>query len=366
MKGIREVADALATIDAHEASVSHRREFRSYEPEPLVPGSIPLFLQDLHTTYLRADTLAFYFQKKTFNSLTWLFLLGFFIAMAFEFYAHILPLAFPSVPRRPRVAAGTLVVYLLLWAWIGWRYWRSQRNRYQDRFRSYRALAEGLRLQFFWLLVGIREPISQEFEARDPDEPLPVLTLIEYLAEPRLEPQTNAEERAGASRLALEHWIVGQARYFHGAVDTEERKRKCLRRFENVCLWVALGVAVVLMLAYLFGMLLPGWADWAQEQHPLFLEIAHAVTVVMVALLLVAAGLFHGYAEKRAYGEHVESYRRTARIFDYYKREIETALVHLDSDKARNGFRDLGREALRENTDWVRLHRWRPLEVPLG
>jgi hypothetical protein len=362
MKGIREVADALATIDAHEASVSHRREFRSYEPEPLVPGSIPLFLQELHTTYLRADALAFYFQKKTFNSLTWLFLLGFLIAMAFEFYAHILPLAFPSVPRRPRVAAGTLVVYLLLWAWIGWRYWRSQRNRYQDRFRSYRALAEGLRLQFFGCSSdqGADQP---EFGPETPSHPV---RHCRYLAEPRLEPQTNAEERAAASRLALEHWIVGQARYFHGAVDTEERKRKCLRRFENVCLWVALGVAVVLMLAYLFGMLLPGWADWAQEQHPLFLEIAHAVTVVMVARLLVTAGLFHGYAEKRAYGEHVESYRRTARIFDYYKREIQTALVHLDSDKARKGFRDLGREALRENTDWVRLHRWRPLEVPLG
>jgi hypothetical protein len=37
-----------------------------------------------------------------------------------------------------------------------------------------------------------------------------------------------------------------------------------------------------------------------------------------------------------------------------------------DIDSARHLILDLGREALLENSDWVLMHRERPMKIPMG
>ena len=42
----------------------------------------------------------------------------------------------------------------------------ARRKRMQDRFQDYRALAEGLRVQFYWQLAGIHESVYEHYLAR--------------------------------------------------------------------------------------------------------------------------------------------------------------------------------------------------------
>jgi DNA repair protein RadC len=55
-----------------------------------------------------------------------------------------------------------------------------------------------------------------------------------------------------------------------------------------------------------------------------------------------------------------------AHQFDDAAEALEQVLAAGDLDGAESLLREIGKEALSENSDWVMLHRSRPLEVPRG
>jgi hypothetical protein len=312
-------------------------------------GTIPSSLRPLHTMYLDADALAYHYQRLTYRTLWWMFILGFVTAVLFELNAHVVPQMFEK-ERASGALGWTLVAYLFLWAIILGLYWRAKRNHYQDKFRSYRALAEGLRVQFFWRLVGITDSIGDIFETRGSDEQIPVLTVIEHLASGAHPQLVQGPEREVLTvTQALVHWVEGQERYFTNAVGREKCLRKWLHRAEMGSFGVALAIPTWLL----------GWhivATLGGEDH------RRIALIVVSALAMVAAGLLHGYSEKRAFGEHIESYGEILDSFDDYKDVLRAS----DADGVRDRLREFGKTALRENADWVRLHRWRPLDRPMG
>ena len=87
-----------------------------------------------------------------------------------------------------------------------------------------------------------------------------------------------------------------------------------------------------------------------------------SLVITASALAMVSAGLVHGYIEKRAFGEHLESYGQILAMFDFYKKVLRRERT----EDAKDDFLEFGKMALRENGDWVRLHRWRPLDPPRG
>lgn len=368
-----------------------RRKFLKYEHRQSrrLMGTYPSFLDPLHERYLQADALAYHYQHKTYRTLRWMFILGFVAAVFFEVNAHVLP---HFAPASRAIPAVILFFYLSLWGVIWGLYWRSQRGGYQEKFRGYRALAEGLRVQFFWLLGGITASIGEDFEARDSDKALPVLGVIEHLAaQPRLEltdrpevevsivtnsglevmtrwrtaDREDVEQSIEARQLALVHWVEGQERYFKNAGAREERTRNRWKMLEWCCFGIALFLPLCLMLWYVasefdpkhLGRLLWYVASKVDPKH-----LGRLTMIVVSALTMVAAGLIHGYIEKRAFGEHSESYRQILTRVVHYKEVLRRD----DSDEAKDSLREFGKMALRENGDWVRLHRWRPLEPPRG
>ena len=66
----------------------------------------------------------------------------------------------------------------------------------------------------------------------------------------------------------------------------------------------------------------------------------------------------------KARSEHAKQFGRMSILFDTADRRLEALLSAGRYADARDLIRDLGREALLENGDWVLLHRERPLEVP--
>jgi hypothetical protein len=375
-KTVEDIGHVLAKVAADMAAAEDHRKFRAYRrrQSPLMGGTIPSSLESLHKLYLEADALAHHYQHQTYRTLGWMFILGLFTAVFFELNAHVVPHDPVSIRVMNKLApylgedmatsvilGATLFIYLSLWGVIGLWYWPSRRDRFQENFRSYRALAEGLRVQFFWLLVGITDSIGEVFEARDADEALPVLDIIEHLAAaPRLE----AHRSAGTCELAFIHWVDGQEVYFNNAIKREERRLNLLKRIELWCFWAALLFPLCLMLAHFVFVVSP--EDRANVTGAVFIGLSvpawRLLAIVMSALAMVSAGLLHGYIEKRAFGEHLESYRRIQSMFDYYM----NVLKPYRPEDAKDHLREFGKMALRENGDWVSLHRWRPLEPPRG
>jgi hypothetical protein len=65
-----------------------------------------------------------------------------------------------------------------------------------------------------------------------------------------------------------------------------------------------------------------------------------------------------------AHSEHAKQYSRMPAVFSRAQDVIEGKLHCKDAEAAQDCIRKLGKEALKENGDWVLLHRERPLEMP--
>jgi hypothetical protein len=85
---------------------------------------------------------------------------------------------------------------------------------------------------------------------------------------------------------------------------------------------------------------------------------------MLLTLMLACAGLFTGYAQKRAHEEHARRYERMSVLYKIAGERVQLLLGERDLSAARAILMHLGREALAETCDWLILHREREIEVP--
>ena len=83
--------------------------------------------------------------------------------------------------------------------------------------------------------------------------------------------------------------------------------------------------------------------------------------VVLAATLPAVAAFFAISAEKRAYEPHYRSYRLMRAIFGRALCEANKIPANNDAE-FQEVMRDLGREALAENAEWLLDHRHRPIK----
>lgn len=160
--------------------------------------------------------------------------------------------------------------------------------------------------------------------------------------------------------LVLAHWVRDQQRYFARAA------RKAHESLDGLERWVAasLGLAVLLTV---FVIVVPS-IEYVREHGPRGCcgdeGWLLAGGIVAISTCLLAAGLLHHIGEQMAFSEHSKQYARMQRLFAQASGLITQAIAVGDLKRAQAVVRELGREALAENGDWVLLHRERPLSVP--
>jgi hypothetical protein len=328
-------ADAVASA---KQMTKARQTSRGYLMSTLRDAAAVEPLAPTIELYTFADTLAGSFQRRTIYALRTLFVLVFLAVMSFALFAHE---AFGRAPERP-----LLITYLLLFlaAWLVhlWASWR----RYQDRYLEYRALAEALRVQFYWYVAAIDDSAADRCLPHQSYE-------LDWIRNTLRAAELAAEQRpafgVGGLQHALEGWVVGQRDYFRSTVEREEtaiRTRNWIVR-----ILIAVGVATAVGGAFY-------WRDRPCDDQ------GHKWFILAIAIPTAAAALWHGYGEKRALEGHMKRYGRALVVFENAREQIEQHLAGNDEEAARGVFRDLGGQALAENGDWVILHRDRPLEVP--
>jgi hypothetical protein len=292
-----------------------------------------------------ADSAAIVYQRRALGSLLNIFWIVGISVAAFEVYAH---LGGGTWFLACEVAGFMVATLIFVYA---------RRQRYQEKYQDYRALAEGLRVLINWRLAGITDSVADYYLRKQKSELDWIRDAIRscrVLADADAACKPEGRSLPSRMRIVYESWIVSQRDWFSRTAKNEDRKAQRFDRLSMLLFAGGLFVAFFVVVALLVS-------GRSLE------EVAHDRFVAALALSTVAAGLLHNYSEKRAWLAHVKQYRRMQLIFTQAAENVAPHLdapVESDLESARRIFHDLGREALIENGDWLLLHRERPIDVP--
>jgi hypothetical protein len=404
-------ADALrlATRALRKVEESERQLYGG--PPHEVPGS----LSALRRTFGLADALATHYQRETYGVMWSVYGLALLAFLCFELYGHVFAHDDPRGALFLAAYIGILGVAAIV-------YLVSRQRQSQNKFQDYRALAEGLRVQFFWRLAGLGHSAADFYLSKQRDE----LTWIREAI--RSSGARNGPAREGDLRALASGWIGSQRDYF---ILATRRERSRLTRYRSIAggvilaslAWVVPTVAhtlrelphgrfdwpklvqlpllvagVVLawhlafkgsqifrgggagrarsifpelrtflvstVLAGSFFYLVSMLAQWAHARWSFVSSDAQTWSVVALTLITVAGALIHSLTEKRAFGQHARQYARMAESFTRAGDRMAALLHDGKLDRARGLAVELGKEALAEHGDWLMLHRERPINLP--
>ncbi len=344
-------------ISLRPSLAGERATSRSYVVSEAEAGESTGPLAEDLDRYAVADTLAQHFQRKTHGALH--AMIGVVFVLALLFQAHVRSrqvYKLDSASTRPWYAATVIVVdpasrvylttldvlYLGLLGVAITLFRRARRGNYQNKYLDYRAIAEGHRVQFFWRLAGIGETVADHYlrkQKGDLDWIRNAVRIGDILG--GREAVARPEDDRARIALVMDRWVVDQERFFTRRATRAFEQSGWLRTLANGSFYAGLIFLVI--------------RAFAPPDHPLIITLA---TVLAVAILL------NVYAKVTALSEHAKQYRRMSALFAHASRQLTDLLAADRVAEARGLLRDLGRESLAENGDWVLLHRERPLELP--
>ncbi len=301
---------------------------------------------------------------------------------------HLLTAVMPARPFALQLAATLVYYFGLLGALLGWliesgilhfnpsgkhptklntsemRGALKTRRKHED----YRALAEALRVQYFWLAAGIgaENLACERYLYKHRGE---MLWVREAASTVLLYVSNSPAGDEGASRTLGSLWIDGQFDYFKRNVEHAEKRHRMIHTRGYILASLAFAApAVRLALRALRVDSGPGF-DVMLDQVP--------------ALAMFIAILGWNYAELMGFEQQSIQYRMMLDLYSrarqglaHFQSEVLEAEALQDADageavgRARKTMRklllELGENALAENGDWLGLHRGRDLKLNHG
>lgn len=227
------------------------------------------------------------------------------------------------------VAGAGLAVITYLWVTLS-----NQRNAYLE----YRALAEGLRFQMYWLTAGNEALVTDYYVQKFRTELGWIRRAIDGLM---VLPRTP-----GGSALAVARgWILDQAAYLDGRENTRRRNQNArATNMGNYLLLLGLTLAVAALIASL----------------PFSGVSAFIVSLLIAGMKLTPAigAAWLSYNGKLAHGETLKQVEHLRGVYARARADLERIESGDQSaEDKKNQARDLlvalGKEALAENANWL-------------
>lgn len=307
---------------------------------------LPNGLRVTRDCFAVADAMAGKYRGRTLGSHRWIFVLVFLAVCGYELCAHLLHKEVIGFFIYPLVLGLAYAIYLL-----------ARKRNYQNYYHDFRALAEGLRIQFYWHLAGINLSVEEYYLRRQRREMNWVRAAIRVC-------WSIQQSDAATARIDLvrDNWIKSQLDYFARRTPLEHARE---HRFK-IAIRVSLGIGLVLAvaLAVLRGrpsVLGESWYKWIEE-HRLLEEFL----LLFSTLPMVLSALLHNYRERIELGSHVKQYKIMKTLFTNAANQLSNKSMLDSAATDRSVIEELGKEALVENGDWVLMLRDRPLVVPHG
>jgi hypothetical protein len=265
----------------------------------------------------------------------------------YEGYAH-LGWAVWGLVAYMAIFAGAYLFYLLVVKRRGW----------QERFQDYRALAEALRVQFYWAACGFPVAVSDNYLRQHADD---LGWIRQALRGPALfgiaaalAPITLKNRRA-----TFAYWTKDQHDFFVGA-DGETGKAKINHRAKERIDRLVHLILIITAIAALSALAL-------DFQHIIdHADVRHHLLVIAIGLLPAIAASLIFIGESRAYEAHARSYARAGLL----QRSASEIAAEMQNKPVTEDWRalvlELGQEALAENARWLTNHRERRVSSRVG
>jgi hypothetical protein len=361
--------DRLRAGDAQSTAYLLNTDMQS---APAVLMSLPASCRRIVGQYATADGLALHFSIRALSTWKWVSLGVAAAALFFNMHSSFFS-AHSGTPASLSEGLATLPWFLILFLASSsftavWLYGRAEKNEYQTKYQDYRALAEALRIQFFWRLAGVAEPVVESYLRKQRSELewiRSALRSCDVLTAAAASIPEGAPVPWPERLRFVTSWVKDQRRYFSSKARSEKEQ---LRKESTLVEWLLkLSGGLSIVLALLLGIpFAAGFAPMARVQSLVPSGWQHGAWMVIIPMLAVSAGLLHGYGQQLARPEHIRQFTRMSELFYAAEQELEKLLREGQQEAAVALVRDLGIEALDENGDWLILHRERPLEVPPG
>jgi hypothetical protein len=246
---------------------------------------------------------------------------------------------------------GVLAVFLFGTLLAMWAHRRSWHRKYLD----YRALAEALRVDFYWELAGVRKEFEGEFahesflQKQDADLQWIRNAMRAVSLELAIRPSGNFKE---GFPFVYAAWVgdddpvngTGQMLYYRQRLQTLTRKQHNSERIDRALLFAGLLLAVTFAV------------DVAvRTQSRVFLP-EHLRTWMLWALALVPvyAAIFEIYLNEKADRALIRQYRYMYSLFGFAARELRAAT---SNERKLEILRSLGHACLAEHAQWILAHR---------
>lgn len=309
-----------------DAAGLERRASPAVEPAPESAASGDLFAA--------ADALARHYRRRSVLALRATHVIAALMGFAFVLYDNL---------DQKLMIFG----FLLLFA-LGVVLDRIGRSReWHRKYLDYRALAEGLRVQWYWHRAGMSTLDEAEFahggflRGQDPE-----LDWVRHVMRARgLELASMPPDEADPRSVADE-WIGdeqrGQLHYYARGAAMRGRHHQHTEQIGEWTLWVSMAISV--FLAVFVFHLSPD---------------VRSMLVAAMAVLSITAAVREAYAWRKADRELIRQYRLMLGLFRRAREALDRAV---DVAEQREILRALGEMALAEHAEWALRHRERPLE----
>lgn len=308
---------------------------------PLLPGDTPAGVASVaapvNAMFIAADWLAIYYQKQVTRALQTIYVLAALMGLAFIAYSDLPGLEMTVYFFLAFFIAGVII------------YRVAEKRAWHRKYLDYRALAEGLRVQCYWVAAGVTAGRTTKFAhdnfLQKQDVELGwIRNVMRYTG--RLGdiavPTREGLDFTRREWVGEPHPGGGQLAYYERKALERTELRRRTAAIGSFCLWTGILFAILLAL---FGRdMQEGWKD---------------LVIVLMGVLPLMAAIREAYAQKRAEKELIKQYLFMARIFRNARRQLESA----GSDHVRRQIlKALGDAALEEHAQWLLMHRERPLE----
>src|SRR3989339_979225 len=321
------------------------------EQEKLSPG-----LRKILSCYGYADTLALHYQKITTDVLKRLLITAvasfFFFDIFDQFWAKAYILAlFPII-----MGMGYLFYKIAL------------RKDYENKYYDYRALAEGLRVQFFWKLMHSKENTYDHYLRKYRGEMDWIFQTIRNVcmnANQEISQNPSACKK-GELEIIQRRWVKDQENFFVKKA-TEKGQKIGRQETTTLCFFCA---ALVMVLGFFIVKAIVSYQQGSFKDF-INMEDIHQGFVCYLFSFLIDVFLAIGaalaiYVEKRAFADELRQYQRMMVLYCRASRFMEKYIAENNIMGAENLAIELGKEALIENGDWYIIQRSKPLEPFLG
>ena len=310
--------------------------------QPAMIDALPLDQRSLYGSYAFADGLAIRFQNNRKRTTTSLIFIAVLAALLYSLYTN----AFSDCPAVLFFYPFSLVVGLIV-------FWWSVKRRGFYKHIEYRALAEALRIQFYFSMAGLDHNVADHYSVKQKTSMQWIWFAMHGIGS---RPRGTGSGETGweGLRFAKTHWIEEQIGYFGNRSKEDNGK---LGRWNRGISWT-----------YILGILLALGLWQADQCGVLFTVAADARKWWFVAIGLspVISAAISTYLDKMAFVQQANSYVWMKDLFSEGDRQYEQAVAANDVAQAKQAILKLGLEALAENSDWFLYHRDRPLDIPRG